>query len=178
MASGTTFAHRRGTGRSLGFQWASTPRRAPRSAPLAALLVLVASCAAPARSAEPQRTAEGDGGLRLFRQAPDFTLPPGTEGMVARPTDPARRLAAFERPRAATTAAPRLLPGVPDGIPVVGRSSTSEGVFHQFGFSTHGFQLGPGTGAMMAELVATGSTNVPIDGLEIGRFAAQAARQS
>jgi sarcosine oxidase subunit beta len=67
---------------------------------------------------------------------------------------------------------------MPDGIPVVGRSSTSEGVFHQFGFSTHGFQLGPGTGAMMAELVATGSTNVPIDGLEIGRFNAQAARQS
>ena len=124
MASGTTFAHRRGTGRSLGFQWASTPRRAPRSAPLAALLVLVVSCAAPARSAEPQRTAEGDGGLRLFRQAPDFTLPPGTEGMVARPTDPARRLAAFERPRAATTAAPRLLPGVPDGIPVVVKRST------------------------------------------------------
>ncbi len=59
---------------------------------------------------------------------------------------------------------------MPDGIPVVGKSSTSEGVFHQFGFSTHGFQLGPGTGAMMAELVATGSTNVPIDGLEIDRF--------
>jgi sarcosine oxidase subunit beta len=67
---------------------------------------------------------------------------------------------------------------MPDGIPVVGRSLTSEGVFHQFGFSTHGFQLGPGTGAMMAELVATGSTNVPIDGLEIDRFSRQAARQS
>ena len=67
---------------------------------------------------------------------------------------------------------------MPDGIPVVGRSSTSEGVFHQFGFSTHGFQLGPGTGAMMAELVATGATNVPIDGLEIGRFRHQAPRQS
>ena len=59
---------------------------------------------------------------------------------------------------------------MPDGIPVVGPSSTSEGVFHQFGFSTHGFQLGPGTGAMMAELVATGSTNTPIDGLKIERF--------
>ncbi len=59
---------------------------------------------------------------------------------------------------------------MPDGIPVVGRSSTSEGVFHQFGFSTHGFQLGPGTGAVMAELVATGSTNTPIDGLGIERF--------
>jgi len=57
-----------------------------------------------------------------------------------------------------------------DGIPVVGPSATSEGVFHQFGFSTHGFQLGPGTGAVIAELVATGSTNVPIADLTIGRF--------
>ena len=62
---------------------------------------------------------------------------------------------------------------MPDAIPVVGPSSTSEGVYHQFGFSTHGFQLGPGTGAMMAELVATGSTNVPIAGLGIDRFAAR-----
>jgi len=53
---------------------------------------------------------------------------------------------------------------------VVGPSATSEGVFHQFGFSTHGFQLGPGTGAVVAELVATGKTNVPLDGLQIDRF--------
>jgi sarcosine oxidase subunit beta len=57
-----------------------------------------------------------------------------------------------------------------DGIPVVGPSATAEGVFHQFGFSTHGFQLGPGTGAVIAELVATGSTNVPIADLAITRF--------
>lgn len=60
---------------------------------------------------------------------------------------------------------------MPDGIPVVGPSSTSEGIFHQFGFSTHGFQLGPGTGALMAELVATGATNTPIEALSIKRFA-------
>jgi sarcosine oxidase subunit beta len=59
---------------------------------------------------------------------------------------------------------------MPDSIPVVGPSGTSEGVFHQFGFSTHGFQLGPGTGAVIAELVATGATNVPIGDLAIGRF--------
>jgi sarcosine oxidase subunit beta len=59
---------------------------------------------------------------------------------------------------------------MPDDIPVVGPSSTSEGVFHQFGFSAHGFQLGPATGAVVAELVATGATNLPIDGLGIGRF--------
>jgi sarcosine oxidase subunit beta len=67
---------------------------------------------------------------------------------------------------------------MPDDIPVIGPSSTSEGVYHQFGFSAHGFQLGPGTGAMMAELVATGRTNVPIDGLGIARFTDQARRQS
>ncbi|WP_428665390.1 NAD(P)/FAD-dependent oxidoreductase [Reyranella sp.] len=61
---------------------------------------------------------------------------------------------------------------MPDSIPVVGPSGTSEGVFHQFGFSTHGFQLGPGTGAVIAELVATGATNVPIADLAIGRFRA------
>ena len=63
---------------------------------------------------------------------------------------------------------------MPDDIPVIGPSSTSEGVYHQFGFSAHGFQLGPGTGAMMAELVATGRTNVPIDGLGIARFQGRA----
>ena len=59
---------------------------------------------------------------------------------------------------------------MPDEIPVVGPSRTSEGVFHQFGFSAHGFQLGPAAGAVMAELVATGNPNLPIDGLGIARF--------
>lgn len=58
-----------------------------------------------------------------------------------------------------------------DDIPVVGASLKAEGVFHQFGFSAHGFQLGPGTGAAMAELITTGRSPVPIDALSIGRFA-------
>lgn len=59
---------------------------------------------------------------------------------------------------------------MPDDLPVVGPSRTAEGFFHQFGFSAHGFQLGPGTGAMMAELVTTGRTNVPIAALDVSRF--------
>ena len=59
---------------------------------------------------------------------------------------------------------------MPDDIPVFGRSSTEEGAFHQFGFSAHGFQLGPGAGAVMAELVATGTTNMPIEAFRIERF--------
>jgi sarcosine oxidase, subunit beta len=63
-----------------------------------------------------------------------------------------------------------------DDLPVVGRSAKHEGLFHQFGFSLHGFQLGPGTGAVMAELIATGNTNTPIDGLRIERFATSTQR--
>ncbi|MCL4764943.1 MAG: FAD-binding oxidoreductase [Hyphomicrobiaceae bacterium] len=59
---------------------------------------------------------------------------------------------------------------MPDDIPVIGPSATSEGIYHQFGFSAHGFQLGPGVGALMAELIATGSTNLPIAPFSITRF--------
>lgn len=62
---------------------------------------------------------------------------------------------------------------MPDDLPVFGRSARHEGVYHQFGFSAHGFQLGPGAGAVMAEIIATGRSNVPIDGLGIARFATQ-----
>jgi sarcosine oxidase subunit beta len=63
---------------------------------------------------------------------------------------------------------------MPDDLPCFGPSAKHAGVYHQFGFSAHGFQLGPGAGAVMAEIIATGSSNVPIDGLDIGRFAAPA----
>ena len=59
---------------------------------------------------------------------------------------------------------------MPDDIPVIGPSSTSEGVFHAFGFSAHGFQLGPASGALMAELVTTGHSNLPIAPFDIRRF--------
>jgi sarcosine oxidase subunit beta len=32
---------------------------------------------------------------------------------------------------------------MPDGIPVLGPNWTISGLFHAFGFSGHGFQLGP-----------------------------------
>lgn len=60
---------------------------------------------------------------------------------------------------------------MPDDIPVIGPSGTSDGAFHQFGFSAHGFQLGPAAGATIAELVATGRTNMPIAAFDIRRFA-------
>ncbi len=60
---------------------------------------------------------------------------------------------------------------MPDDIPVFSPSRVAEGLFHQFGFSAHGFQLGPGAGSVMAELVTTGRTNVPLAAFDVGRFA-------
>jgi sarcosine oxidase subunit beta len=60
---------------------------------------------------------------------------------------------------------------MPDDIPVIGPSRAAENLFHQFGFSAHGFQLGPGVGALMADLIATGATNLPIEPFRVDRFA-------
>lgn len=59
---------------------------------------------------------------------------------------------------------------MPDDMPVIGRSSTQENAFHAFGFSAHGFQMGPGVGELMAELIATGNTSAPIEPFNISRF--------
>ncbi|WP_137045309.1 FAD-binding oxidoreductase [Pseudolabrys sp. FHR47] len=63
---------------------------------------------------------------------------------------------------------------MPDDIPVIGPSKAADGLFHQFGFSAHGFQLGPGVGALMAELIATGTTHLPIEPFRVDRFVKRA----
>ncbi len=61
---------------------------------------------------------------------------------------------------------------MPDAIPVIGPSRTTPGLFHAFGFSGHGFQLGPAIGAIMAELVLDGRTDIPLEAFRVDRFAA------
>jgi sarcosine oxidase subunit beta len=56
-----------------------------------------------------------------------------------------------------------------DGLPVIGHGC-EEGVFHAFGFSGHGFQLGPAVGALVAEAVTTGATPVSIEAFSPGRL--------
>jgi sarcosine oxidase subunit beta len=58
----------------------------------------------------------------------------------------------------------------PDGSPVIGPSTTTPGLFHAFGFCGHGFQLGPGVGAVLAELLIDGRSDTDIHGLGIARF--------
>jgi len=60
---------------------------------------------------------------------------------------------------------------MPDDLPVIGPSRTSPGLFHAFGFSGHGFQLGPAVGAVLTELILDGATPTPIAAFDIGRFA-------
>lgn len=88
----------------------------------------------------------------------------------------------------------RLLPGVgnlniirvwsgiegylPDSLPIMGPSGTVDGLFYAFGFCGHGFQLGPGVGDVMAELLDTGRTTTPIEAFSIRRFAFPAAQRS
>lgn len=57
-----------------------------------------------------------------------------------------------------------------DGSPIVGPSTTTPGLFHAFGFCGHGFQLGPGVGAVLAELLIDGRSDTDIHGLGIARF--------
>jgi sarcosine oxidase subunit beta len=59
---------------------------------------------------------------------------------------------------------------VADGLPVMSPSATTAGLYHAFGFCGHGFQLGPGVGDTMAELIATGKTDIPLDPFRIDRF--------
>ena len=61
---------------------------------------------------------------------------------------------------------------VEDGLPVMGPSLTTPGLFHAFGFCGHGFQLGPGVGDAMAELITTGQCDTPLEAMHIARFAA------
>jgi len=58
---------------------------------------------------------------------------------------------------------------MPDSIPVIG-ASAADGAYHAFGFSGHGFALAPIVGRIIADLVVTGSTDLPIGAFGIDRF--------
>lgn len=57
-----------------------------------------------------------------------------------------------------------------DDIPVIGRSTVSDGVVHAFGFCGHGFELAPLVGDIVAQLAMQGRTNRPIAAFAPDRF--------
>lgn len=60
----------------------------------------------------------------------------------------------------------------PDRIPVICESRVAPGVFHSFGYSSHGFLLAPITGRLIAELILNGKTSLSIDAFDVSRFCA------
>lgn len=59
---------------------------------------------------------------------------------------------------------------LPDRQPVLGKSHTTPGLIHGFGFAGAGFQIGPGVGEVLAELARDGRSTTPIDAFAIERF--------
>jgi sarcosine oxidase subunit beta len=57
-----------------------------------------------------------------------------------------------------------------DDLPIMGPSAHTAGLFYAFGFCGHGFQLGPGVGDVMAELIDRGASTTPIEAFDINRF--------
>ncbi|WP_176053946.1 NAD(P)/FAD-dependent oxidoreductase [Paraburkholderia caribensis] len=92
------------------------------------------------------------------------------------PENTVQQMAQFRRlvPALAALHVIRVWSGVesylPDSEPVIGASSTTDGLFYAFGFSGSGFQIGPGVGETLAELIDTGATSMALDAFSIRRF--------
>lgn len=64
---------------------------------------------------------------------------------------------------------------MPDVIPVIGPSQVASGLWHAFGFSGHGFQLGPIVGSVIADLITDGRSEFPVEAFSPARFPASTA---
>lgn len=133
-------------------------------------------------------------GSVIFRQIPRGNViaagyPRGASDRIANraPVQPAKTLATLARlaemaPALAHARVIRVWSGIegylPDMLPVIGASGTTPGLFHAFGFCGHGFQLGPGVGLVLSELIADGASPTPLDAFSISRFAAGEATES
>lgn len=59
---------------------------------------------------------------------------------------------------------------MPDNLPVISKSVRSSNAYHAFGFSAHGFQMGPIVGQVMSDLIIHGRTEFNLDAFRIDRF--------
>ncbi|KJV09598.1 FAD-dependent oxidoreductase [Elstera litoralis] len=66
----------------------------------------------------------------------------------------------------------------PDKNPIIGPSTTTPGLIHAFGFTGAGFQIAPGVGEVLADLVRDGRTQTPIHAFSPARFLARRAAAS
>lgn len=64
-----------------------------------------------------------------------------------------------------------------DGLPVLGQSPLVKGLYHAFGFTGHGFQLGPAVGAVLSEFVLDGDSVTDVSGLSVDRMVNERVKQ-
>jgi len=57
-----------------------------------------------------------------------------------------------------------------DGLPAIGESPTTPGLFHVCGFSAHGFQLSPMVGRLVAALAMGRKPEVSLEAFSVNRF--------
>jgi sarcosine oxidase subunit beta len=67
---------------------------------------------------------------------------------------------------------------MPDEIPVISLSKKAPNLVHAFGFSAHGFELGPIGGQIVSELVLDGRSTQPIAPFAVDRFGLATAQES
>ena len=58
-----------------------------------------------------------------------------------------------------------------DSLPVISASRRASNLVYSFGYCGSGFQLGPGCGRLVSELVLEGKASLPLDAFAIDRFA-------
>jgi sarcosine oxidase subunit beta len=125
-------------------------------------------------------------GSVIFRQIPRGNVilagyPRTAADSVANraPVPPAKTLSAMQSlakvaPALANCHVIRVWSGIegylPDMVPVIGPSRTTPGLFHAFGFCGHGFQIGPGVGLCLSEMIVDGGTATPLEPFSISRF--------
>ena len=59
---------------------------------------------------------------------------------------------------------------MPDNLPVIGPTVNADHAFHAFGFSAHGFQMGPIVGKVMADMIMTSEPGFDLGAFRIDRY--------
>ena len=57
-----------------------------------------------------------------------------------------------------------------DSLPVISASRTASNLYYSFGYCGSGFQLGPGCGRLLSEMMLDGSSSLALDAFAIDRF--------
>ncbi len=59
---------------------------------------------------------------------------------------------------------------MPDNLPVIGPAENADRAFHAFGFSAHGFQMGPIVGQVLGDLILNGQSRFGLSAFRINRY--------